>query len=618
MDVNTGEFIGRSEEQKKILRQYRSCLEQSRDFVRPYFQKFTRFYRLFAGNRPPEADTTFSQVMLWYPYALIEKELPVSLKSYFSTPDWISLEALNYEREQDAKDAQAWLRYQLEKKQKFATSIIPTIQATHIFGTGYRYYTPSLKKRKSRKQVVTSGMMGVPDGMAEAVTEQDEWIISGRDINIFNVFPAPFGGSVNPSDENSEDAVDYLILMTWMTKEQIEAEAERGNFNKHEVGLLLKTVTEVATDPSSEFKDEILGTKSGWNQFSAPSWIAKMQEQDMGASRYRVAWYLRRDKWYAIAEDRFLLYDKGEPLYDCFPVAKFIGSYNVNNWFGTGLIEPSEDLIISMILNFNHRMDYLAGSFHPLQMLPQKLVDEVQGDMSMFDPEPYKKIAYNHKQFPGGIGNYIYTMENKALNQQAFIEESNMQRYMEEITGQSSIQQLSGEGATTGQALISKDMARQMMRAINIENSGIMESATLTIKMNRQYMLENQWIRISNADGFPWKQIDPDILSDDYGVILSGSRELEMGESNFRKMVALAQYLLQNPSVRGQVEVARQLAEKGGFRNIDTIMNGEQGEDATNLMAMQAGQVGAPAGSNVQNDVTQTMASQMAGQGVLV
>lgn len=620
MDANLSDYAGgASEFEKETIRQYRACLELSVDFVRPYFQKFTRFYRLFAGNRPPEADTTFSQVMLWYPYALIEKELPMSLKSYFSTPDWISLEASSYEKEMDAGQATAWLKYHLEKKQKFATSIIPTIQAAHIFGTGYRYYCPSPKKRISRREQVVTGALGIPERLDSVQDVSNEWVVNGRDISIFNVFPAPFGGCVNPTTENSEDAVDYLILQTWMTKEQIEAEVEKGNFNKQAAGLLLKTITDNSTDPANEFKEEILGTKSNWGQFSAPSWVAKMQENKTGVSRYRVAWFMRRNKWAAIGEDRFVLYD-GKPRYDFFPIAKFVGSYNTSNWYGTGLIEPSEDLIISMILNFNHRMDYLAGSFHPLTFYPMKLVDDNGGDISILDPEPYKKIPYNHKQFPGGLGNYIFTQENKALNQQAFIEESNMRSYMEEITGQYSIQNLSGEGATTGQALITKDMARQMMRAINIENSGIIESAQITMKMNRQYMLEPEWIRQSNADGFPWSQIDPEVLDDDYGIILSGSKELEMGEANFRKMIAVAQYLLNNPAVRGQAELTKQLAERAGFRNIDALMIGDQSEDAmaSAIQAQQPQAQGAPARSNVQNDVLQTMNSQMAEQGVLV
>lgn len=632
MDANLDEYKGKDADQKKAIQQYRDSLEQSRDFVRPYFQKFTRFYSLFSGNRPPEADTTFSQIMLWYPYAIIDKELPLTLKSYFSTPNWISVEAMEMEKERDATIATQWLKYQLEKKQKFSTSIMPTMQGTHVFGTGYRWYYPTLKRRTSSKPMVKRGIMGVPEGMGYESEEKEKWIVTGKDVNIFNVFPSPFGGSVNGTDENSEDAVDYLIVQTWMTDEMIKGQVEAGNFDKRQAELLFKTVSEVASDPSASFKEEMLGTKSGWSTFSAPSFVPKMQELKLGVSRYRVAWYMRRDKWFAIAEDKYLLYS-GKPLYDCFPLAKFTGSYNMSNWFGIGLIEPSEDLIISIILNFNHRMDYLAGSFHPAKFLPQRLIDDVGGDLSMFDPEPYKVIPYNHKQFVGGVGNYIHVDRNDSINQQAFIEEDKMQGYMEEIIGQYSIQNLSGEGASTGQALITKDIARQMMRAINIENSGILESANLTMKLNKKYMLEPEWIRDANADGFPWRQIDPETLDGEFGFNIVGSRELEMGESNFRKMIATAQYLLQNPAIRGQVEIARQLAEKGGYRNVDTIINGEQSPDMSSmagLLAGEGGQVnnnistasvpfaGSPSGSNVRNDVAQTMGAQMAGQGVLV
>lgn len=189
---------------------------------------------------------------------------------------------------------------------------------------------------------------------------------------------------------------------------------------------------------------------------------------------------------------------------------------------------------------------------------------------------------------------------------------------MQEILGQYSIQDLRGETATVGSSLVSKDVARAMMRAVNIENSGIMDSAALTLMFGDKYQLDDDWVRVNNSDGFAWTEIGAEAITSGYGIQLSGSKQLEMSEMNYRKMVASAQYLLQSPQIQGQVEVLRQLAEKSGYRNVDSIIFGGQdlgpagqNPSATSLIP-QPSTAGGPAGSNVQND----MASQMGAQTV--
>jgi len=55
---------GLSDDEKKIVGTYRDSLAISKEFVRPYFDKWVRFYKLFAGILPPEIECTYSKVML--------------------------------------------------------------------------------------------------------------------------------------------------------------------------------------------------------------------------------------------------------------------------------------------------------------------------------------------------------------------------------------------------------------------------------------------------------------------------------------------------------------------------------------------------------------------------
>ena len=86
---------------------------------------------------------------------------------------------------------------------------------------------------------------------------------------------------------------------------------------------------------------------------------------------------------------RHILYD-GPPLLSLWPVANFKATHNLDSFFGLSLLEVVEDLLISMIMNFNMRLDYLAGKFHPPKYIPQALIDQLGGDKRAFDWAPYK------------------------------------------------------------------------------------------------------------------------------------------------------------------------------------------------------------------------------------
>jgi len=615
------EYDGLSEQEKKSLQQYRDELAQSIDFVRPYFQDFVRFGKLYAGQRPPEIDGTFSKVMLWYPFSIIDAELPVTLRSMFSNPDWINLEAMEYEFEQHAKVATKWTRYQLEKLQRISQTIIPSAQSIHIFGTGYRYYEHKyIKKQKAD----TSGMLDMLQGIDKPAIDEEQGLITGSYMNIFNVYPAPFGGLVNAPDALSDAVAPYVIVMTWPTEDQIKAEGIKGNFNKGQIAKMLESKGN-QSDPASDFKDELSNMESGWGSFSKPAWIQKALGRGLKVDRRRrVAWRMSSTNWKAVAEDKFLLYD-GPPLLDAIPLAKGTGSYDLDNWFGIGLIKPCEDLLISMIMNFNHRMDYLAGVFHPPTYIPQRLIDDCGGDPGIFDPEPYKTIAYNHKQFPGGMGQYIFHDRNDDIDQQAFVEEAKMQGYLQEIIGQYPVTTLDGNNATTTAALVSKDAARSMLRAINIENSILHDSAWLTLKLGAKYSEDDKWIRVADSDGFPWQQVDKEAITDKYGIMITGAKDLQIADITFRRMLSVAPLLLGNQQVRGQLEAVRQLASKGGFENIDTIIMGEktagpalpQGAQEMEAQAM-GGVPSIGGGATMQNDMAgaQNNQSPISGTGM--
>lgn len=601
------DYEGKTPEQRKALKAYRDAIDASKDFCEPTFQKFVRFYRLFSGEMPSEIDGTFSKVMMWFAYAMVDQELPQTVRGMMTSPNWFNFTAQEMMLEPAADVAEKWAHYQLEEKQKIQRTIIPTIQSEHIFGTGYRHYGHKyLNKPKTNR--IHDNVMGLPVNFRNEQVDNYESIIYGANTSVFNVFPSPSGGCVNDYDNTGENAADYVIVMTYPTKTYIEAMVKKGIFDKDEADKLFEGKKQDDQDPTLEYKEGLFTTEGGWGNYSTPSWIKQMRAKAYDLDhRYRLAWFYQRDKWHVIAEDRYVLYS-GEPMIDCIPLAKFTGTYNLENWFGLGMIEPTEDLIISMILNFNHRMDYLAGTLHPPNFVPEELLDELGGDQSIFDCTPYQVIPYSYSKFKN-IDQAVYRDRFPDINQQAFYEEGKMHEYLEEIVGHPSFgkgQQGGGSpgdiGATGVVSLISQGAARTMQRALNTENSGIMDSIALTMKFGAKYRNEDEMIRVKGADGFPWRSVPHEMITDGYGISITGSKTIVEKEEAFRKMLSTAPFVLGNPVVQDQVGAMRQLMENSGWTNVDDML-GEEKALAPIPMKESPGVGGQPTVQNQQNSL---------------
>ena len=621
------DFQGKSEEQKKSIKQFRARQEESRDYVRPHFDKGMDMWNLYSGVLPPELDSTFSKIMLWFAYAIVDQELTTAMRGMLTNPDWLTLEAQEPKFERTSDIARKWLTYQMEKVQQFQRYGIAPIQSSYIFGKGYRWYkyTQNTKMRQVRTENI--GLMGMQDPANPfTVTEEPvtSGIISATSLNVFNGFPSPSGHEINTPEHLSEERLDYFIANAYPTKKWIEGLVESGDFDKDEAARLFKTKkhgSEGHNDPSSEWKQQILEAKGGWSNFSAPSWMtATSKEIDNGNvnPRYRVGYDFSPDKWRIVAEDNFILYD-GPPMLNRTPIASFDCNTGQNEFFKKGIIEPVEDLIITMTMNLNLRMDHLLTKFHPTKYLPQELVDDLGGDLRRFDTKPFNYIPYEHTRFKQGMSSLITTESGDELGQQAFLEQSQMKEYLEDIISQKGTSGAANQGSGLGGMIINQDMARSMLRAMNVDITGIRESADITLAMGGKYIQEDELVRTGDS-GVPWQNIDFDAITDGYGITINGARKLAMQEEIFKKMLTTAPMLAADPAIKGQVELKRQLLNVSGYDNVETILSGEDTGPKSPAEALQAqpqGSVPMPGGvPSFGNDIRSEQANDPAGLGV--
>lgn len=580
---NEKEFADHSDDQKKTLQLFLDSVQIAGDFCRPYFLKFIRFQKLFDGIMPPELDGTFSKIMLHQAYAMIDNELPRSTKSLLSTSDWFNTEATLPEMELMAPQSQKWLRYQMDSVQKIAQTIVPTLQQVHLFGTGYRVYGHQQHKMR--------------DG--------ESTVVYGQYAGIFDVWPMPGGSLMNAFAQDSSAVCDGAIWWDYMKKSAIEAEVEKGNFDRNEVGKLLK-IKSGNTDPTDEFKQQV----SSSDFTTIPKWISTMGEKDSmkEQQRYRVGWLFFRDRWVVVAEDRFILYD-GKPMYNCIPIAKFIGGYNLNDFFGKGLIEITEDLILSFLVLFNQRFDYLAGTLHPPIWASERILEHLGGDKTVLDPQPYQVLPYPNTV--RDIQREIFHDRFPEISQQAFVEDGSLDMWMQKISGQPNYMKgvagaLSNDTSSGVMNVIAEGSARSLMRCVNIEESGLLDSLYLTLKLGAQLLAGPQTVRNTGNGGWPWENIPAEVLQNDYSLVVHGSRNLSMIEQTFRRMMEIAQVynvLVMNPQIPPAF-IKQLLVKSNAFENVDELVNQIQPAGAGMTVSLPGTPAGQTQGQNERRSVT--------------
>lgn len=575
------EYLGKSEDEKKALKLYRDTLAACVSYARPYFEQAVRFYRLYRGILPPEIDGTFSKVMINQAWSMVENEVPRSLRSVLTNPLWFGLDADDPSLEIDADHAQKWLLYQMERVQKIAVTSIPTVQSSHIFGNGYRVYSHKFKNKTKTSRESSGNAMGIPYGFRDKKTVKQKSIITGQYADYFTVFPIPGGGMVNAVDDSCSQMVPGVIWIDYMNKNDIESLSKNNpKWNKNEIAELFKIQSSDTSDVTAEFKDKLSDCKGGWYNFKQPEWMSLFSKDDGIERRYRVGWMWLRHRWVVVAEDRFLLYDGPPLIEDCIPLANFKGSFDLNEWWGIGLIEMTEDLILSIILNLNHRLDYLAGTLHPTTWVSERIMQYLGGDKSVLDPEPYGVQVFPTN---ANLAAELSRERFHDISPQAFVEDDKMTQWLQIVTGQPNYSTGTAtpapDNATGIISLIAEGAARSYLRAINLENTGLLDSLWLTMKFGAKYITDDEVIKISGQkNGWPWMNVSADAITDEYSFNISGTRDLNLQAETFRKMFQIVTGLISQPGLADNPkEAARQMLVKAGcFENVDEIIGKNQ------------------------------------------
>ena len=565
------EYADLSSDELEDLNRQDDALELSIEFCQPHFDKFVRFMDLYSGKLPEAIDFTFSKVMLRLATSIVQNDIPRTASAILSENNFFKLTPNLPEFEEAADAAQGWLWYHTMKRNRYASRVIPTLTQVGIYGTAFRsvMFKPLVTKQKVRYPGTMVG--GVPYNMDETEIEQTKMGIVSENLDIFSVMPSPTGTVINSIDTEEEDCVDWIHMVRYLSDAQLKAMQQKRGANKRQIQKMLDSGTRVTSDARKIDDEYRQDATSSMLDSEYGDWMNKvrlMAGNDI-TPRRRCVWTFFRDQWILTGEGRYLLYS-GPPLLDWIPITRYVDTPHPSCIYGTGLIETVEDVILSYLLNYGLRADYLAMTLHPSTWISDELVNANGGNLSSFDPAPWATYRFPRNV---DITRAIWRDRFPEISPQAFMEETNMRYYFQELLGQpnygkgmSGAATLANETAVGITALIEEGSARSSMRSLNIENTGIHDELMLTLKWGERYAWEDELVDVGLTNsGYSWKQVPYDAIDSNYGIELRGTRALANKQSMLRNMLQVLPALMNNPNVPDQTALIQETLKEMGL-----------------------------------------------------
>ena len=575
------------------VRDFRAEFQLSSAFCKPHFELAARHYALWRGRKPWQLEGTASKIMLNTAFALCQDRIPKLKKNIFGGENFVSLDSLHPRFDSGREQAEAWLRnlYKDESQLNILAEIEPTLQSAVTIGTGYRM--PFARKTK--------------DG---------RWQMSERDIDFFQLLPAPTGGRINPQDRNHDDCLPYFFYVDWMTNEQIKAMSSFPGYQKDEAKKCFASKIENTGSIDNQY-EEISDIIGGINYGTGKNdWRTQMNDTERGkkTGRRRVVHWFRRDKWIIVAQDTFKIYSGPPPMGEgLLPLNIWRIANDFSNFFGIGSLEMVEDLIIAALMNFGYRMDHLGRVMFPTKWIRSDVMAG-KPESEFFDrPLAIHEFPMSVQRFDQAV---VYDRAPEVTDQ-TFIEEDRLTAMLEKISGAPDYSQAMGGSHSIGNTatgfvnMVNQIAGRVESESMLLEHGGLAQGARLLLILADKYINDEEFIRTpKSANGTGWMSIDPDYLTDGYIVKTHGTKTTSDQEQAFQRMMALYPMWNQDPQI-DQFDLKTTIADASGVPNLTKVVMPPQPENSPLGGPPQSSAASSPGGlTSPQNLANRTRATQ--------
>lgn len=546
----------------KVVKAFREEFQLAADFCQPHFELAARHYALWRGRKPWQLDGTASKIMLNTAFGLCQDRIPKLKKNIFGGEDFLSLDSVHPRFDFGREQAEAWIQnlFRDESQLNILFTIDPTLQSAVTMGTGYRM--PFARKAK--------------DG---------RWQVTERDIDFFQILPAPVGGRINPQDRNDDDCLPYYFFIDWMTNKEIEALKAFPGYQKDQADKCLASKINnigVMDDQYREISHIIGGVNYGTGK---NDWRTRLNDTERGqeVGRRRVVHWFRRDKWIIIAQDTYRIYEGPPPLGEgLLNLVRWRLTNDFSNWFGIGSLEMVEDLIIATLMNFGYRMDHLGRVMFPTKWIRRDVMDG-RPESDFFD-RPYAV-----HDFPVGvqrISDAVWYDRAIDVSDQTFIEEDRLKGMLEEVNGSPNVSEALGKShgvgasATGAVNFLNQVGGRVDAESQLLEYGGLSQDARLLLVLADKYINDEEFIKTPKSrNGTGWMMIDSDYLTDGYIVKTHGTKATTDQEQEFQRLLALYPMWNQDPMI-DPYDLRRAVADSSRVPGLTKIVKSPQPENA--------------------------------------
>lgn len=567
----------------QIVRDFREAFRLSADFCSPHFEVAARHYALWRGKKPWQLEGTTSKIMLNTAFGICQDRAPKLKKNIFSGEDFLSLDSIHPRFDSGKDQAEAWLQnlYKDESQLNIIAEIEPTLQSVTAMGTAYRM--PFARP-----------------------TNDGRWQVTSRDIDFFQILPAPVGGRINPQDRNSDDCLPYYFYVDWMTNDQIKALSKYPGYQKDQAEACLASKINNVGSMDDQYR-EISSIIGGVNYGTGKNdWRTRLNDTERGKKngRRRVVHWKLRDEWIIIAQDTYMIY-KGLPSLGkgLLDLTRWRLTNDFSNWFGIGSLEMVEDLIIAVLMNFGYRMDHLARIMFPTKWIR----DDVMGDKpeSDFFDRPFAVHT-----FPTSVQRFsdaVVVDRIPEVSEQSFIDEDRLKGMMESVNGAPNIPDTMGKShgigntATGAVGFLNQVSGRLESESMLLEYGGLAQEARLLLILADKYINDEEFIRTPKSrNGTGWMEIDSDYLTDGYIVKTHGTKNTADQEQAFQRMLALYPMWNADPMI-DPYEFRRAVADASGVPNLPKVVIPPQPENVPVPSAGGSAPGGASAPQGLEN-----------------
>jgi hypothetical protein len=561
------------------VKKFRDVFEVDLEAAKPHWTVAARLQALYRGLLPEELNGTFSKIMLNTAFSIVQERIGILHRNLFAREESSpSLDANTPFFELMKPQAEDWLRDMVHHPSKLnmpAEFLARTLPEVCTTGTAFRmpYVTRVQDPMSDKKKLVNK--------------------INSKHVDFFQIVPAVNGGLVNPIDTMAEDCLPHFHWIDWWTNDQIKALEKFPGYDKQGAADAMKSDSGSNDDYEQSYRE--IGNIVGGVNFggSKNDWRIRMENIEGMNGRKRVVCWFQRNKLTIICQDRYKIYSGDGPLANNkLPLAVYQCCPYGNSIFGISGLEMVEDLIRSMMLNFNFRQDYLAKLMFPTKWIRSDVVQAKS--KASFQDSPYAV-----HEFPVGVDiqKALWVDRMPEITPQSFQEEAASKQFLQDNYGLTDYSRgapgrITDNRTATGLVtMVQQAQGRLTSESFILEKFGLCQELQLLMSFGAKFTLEDQIVRTSRkSGGWNWTTVESDALSDNYTAQTHGTRYMAEKDQSFQKIMALYPMWNQNPMI-DQYELNKQAGEAAAvFQDLEVLIREPAPQPPAELGGLPGGQ----------------------------